>query len=42
MCVAELKSDRQSAALAEEALGAARAELETLEELAEQFSKSAS
>jgi hypothetical protein len=41
-CVAQLKADRQSAALAEEALGASRAQLETLEELAEQFSKSVS
>jgi len=36
---AELQGDRQAAALAEEALGSARAHLETLEELAEQAAK---
>jgi hypothetical protein len=41
-CLLELRADRQASTLAEEALGAARAQLEKLEELAEQFSKSAS
>jgi hypothetical protein len=41
-CVALLKSDREASALAEEALGAARGQLEVLEESAEQFAKSAS
>jgi hypothetical protein len=40
--VVELKADRQATMLAEEALGAARAQLESLQELAEQFSKSVS
>lgn len=38
-CVAALHADRQAAQLAEEALGAARGHLETLEELAGQLSK---
>ena len=38
-CVSELQKDRPAAALAEEALGAARGHLETLEELAGQVAK---
>jgi hypothetical protein len=38
-CVNELHSERQAHALAEEALGAARGHLETLEELAATYSK---
>jgi hypothetical protein len=38
-CVAELQKDRQAAALAEEALGAARGHLETLEELVGQAAR---
>ncbi|MBI3836741.1 MAG: hypothetical protein HY288_02240 [Planctomycetia bacterium] len=41
-CVAELRADRQAGVLAEEALGAARGQLEALEELAEQFANPAS
>jgi hypothetical protein len=40
-CVALLKHERGAAALAEEALGGARGHLESLEELAAQFAKSA-
>jgi hypothetical protein len=42
LCVAELQGDRQAASLAEEALGAARGHLETLEELAGQVAKAGS
>jgi hypothetical protein len=38
-CVADLKNDREAAALAEEALGAARGHLESLEELAGHLAK---
>jgi hypothetical protein len=38
-CVAALHADRQATALSEEALGAARGHLETLEELAAELSK---
>lgn len=38
-CVEALQSDRRAAALAEEALGAARGHLETLEELAAELGK---
>jgi len=38
-CIADLKQDRHAAALAEEALGAARGHLETLEELAARITK---
>lgn len=38
-CATELQSDRQAHALAEEALGSARGHLETLEELAAEYSK---
>jgi hypothetical protein len=38
-CAADLAGDREAAALAEEALGAARGQLETLEELAGQVAK---
>jgi hypothetical protein len=41
-CVVELHSDPPSAALAEEALGAARGHLETLEELAQRPARSTS
>jgi hypothetical protein len=41
-CVTDLKSDRQAGALAEEALGAARGHLESLEELAGQRVKGSS
>jgi hypothetical protein len=40
--VDELQSDRRAAAAAEEALGAARGQLETLEELAAELGKSSS
>jgi hypothetical protein len=38
-CAAELREDREAAALADEALGSARAHLETLEELAGEVAK---
>lgn len=38
-CVAALAADREGAALADEAVGSARAHLETLEELAESVAK---
>jgi ferritin-like protein len=41
-CVAQLQSDRQAAALAEEALGAARGHLESLQDLADRLAKSSS
>jgi hypothetical protein len=41
-CVEQLKPDRQASALAEEALGEARAQLEILEELAERLASSTS
>jgi hypothetical protein len=41
-CVAELQGDRQAATLAEEALGAARGHLETLEELTSQVANAGS
>ncbi len=39
-CAASLQSDRPAAALAEEALGAARGHLESLQELADRLAKS--
>jgi hypothetical protein len=41
-CIPGLQPDRKAVALAEEALGSARGHLETLEELAAQFSKPSS
>jgi len=38
-CAAQLRDDREAAALADEALGSARAHLETLEELADEVTK---
>ncbi len=38
-CVADIKNDREAAALAEEALGSARGHLESLEELAGHLTK---